>query len=127
MSDMLDFLAHRTYRHLFADQVIALNGTGLATVALALLAFELAGENAGMVLGTALAIKMIAYVGVALFAAAFAERLPRRAMLGVNAPVELAACRGRSTHGGGRCYARALRSRSKCLQRFGADCCPQLL
>lgn len=78
---MLDILAHRTYRHLFAAQVIALIGTGLATVALGLLAFDLAGDNAGMVLGTALAIKMIAYVGVAPVAAAFAERLPRRAML----------------------------------------------
>ena len=78
---MLDILANRTYRHLFAAQVIALIGTGLATVALGLLAFDLAGDNAGMVLGTALAIKMIAYVGVAPVAAAFAERLPRRTML----------------------------------------------
>lgn len=78
---MLDILSHRTYRHLFAAQVIALIGTGLATVALGLLAFDLAGDNAGMVLGTALAIKMIAYVGVAPVAAAFADRLPRRTML----------------------------------------------
>ncbi|WP_210545266.1 MFS transporter [Rhodoferax sp. PAMC 29310] len=78
---MLDILSNRTYRHLFAAQVIALIGTGLAAVALGLLAFDLAGENAGMVLGTALAIKMIAYVGVAPVAAAFAEHLPRRTML----------------------------------------------
>jgi H+ antiporter protein len=78
---MLCVLYNRTYRHLFAAQVIALIGTGLATVALGLLAYDLAGENAGAVLGTALAIKMIAYVGVAPIAATFAERLPRRAML----------------------------------------------
>ncbi|MGV3726430.1 MFS transporter [Hydrogenophaga sp.] len=78
---MLNVLSNRTYRHLFAAQVIALIGTGLATVALGLLAFELAGDDAGMVLGTALAIKMIAYVGVAPVAAAFAERLPRRTLL----------------------------------------------
>ena len=78
---MLGVLANRTYRHLFAAQVIALIGTGLATVALGLLAYELAGADAGAVLGTALAIKMIAYVSVAPIAAAFAERLPRRAML----------------------------------------------
>lgn len=78
---MLDILAHRTYRHLFCAQVIALIGTGLATVALALLAYDLAGDNAGAVLGTALAIKMVAYVGIAPVAAAFAERLPRRTML----------------------------------------------
>lgn len=78
---MLQVLGHRTYRHLFLAQVIALVGTGLATVALGLLAFDIAGADAGAVLGTALAIKMIAYVGVAPVAAAFAERLPRRAML----------------------------------------------
>lgn len=78
---MLHVLANRTYRHLFLAQVVALVGTGLATVALGLLAFDLAREEAGAVLGTALAIKMIAYVGIAPIAAAFAERLPRRVML----------------------------------------------
>jgi MFS family permease len=78
---MLSVLANRTFRHLFAALVIALLGTGLATVALGLLAWQLAGENAGLVLGTALAIKMIAYVTLAPVAAAFAERLPRRAFL----------------------------------------------
>ena len=78
---MLEILANRSYRHLFGAQVIALIGTGLATVALGLLAFDLAGADAGTVLGTAFAIKMLAYVGVAPVAAAFAERLPRRAML----------------------------------------------
>src|SRR5215204_401612 len=78
---MLQVLANRTYRHLFLAQVIALVGTGLATVALSLLAFDLAGANAGAVLGTALAIKMAAYIGVAPIASAFAETLPRRAVL----------------------------------------------
>lgn len=78
---MFDILGDRTYRHLFSAQVIALLGTGLATVALGLLAYDLAGENAGAVLGTALAIKMLAYIGVAPIASAFAERLPRREML----------------------------------------------
>ena len=78
---MLEVLANRTYRHLFLAQVIALLGTGLATVALGLLAFDLAGADAGVVLGTALAIKMLAYIGVAPVASALAERLPRRAVL----------------------------------------------
>ena len=78
---MLEVLANRTYRHLFFAQVIALLGTGLATVALGLLAFDLAGANAGAVLGTALAIKMLAYISVAPVASAMAERLPRRAVL----------------------------------------------
>jgi MFS family permease len=78
---MLAVLANRTYRHLFAAQVIALLGTGLLTVALGLLAFQLAGERAGAVLGTALAIKMVAYVTVAPFVGAFSAQLPRRAFL----------------------------------------------
>jgi hypothetical protein len=78
---MIDVLANRTYRHLFAAQVIALAGTGLLTVALGLLAFDLAGERAGVVLGTALAIKMIAYVSVAPVVGGFADQLPRRAFL----------------------------------------------
>ena len=78
---MLSPLWHPIYRKLFAAQVIALLGTGLATVALGLLAYDLAGADAGVVLGTALAIKMIAYVGVAPVANAFADRLPRRAFL----------------------------------------------
>ena len=51
---MLNILSNRTYRHLFMAQVIALIGTGLATVALGLLAYDLAGDRAGAVLGTAL-------------------------------------------------------------------------
>lgn len=78
---MLSPLINKTYRHLFAAQVIALIGTGLLTVALGLLAYDLAGTDAGAVLGTALAIKMIAYVGVAPVVSAFADRLPRRAFL----------------------------------------------
>src|SRR5438093_5514040 len=75
---MLSVLANRTYRHLFAAQVIALIGTGMMTVALGLLAFKIAGDEAGAVLGTALAIKMIAYVGVAPVVGGFANYLPRR-------------------------------------------------
>ena len=78
---MLAILANRTYRHLFAAQIIALIGTGLATVALGLLAWQLAGADAGLVLGTALAIKMVAYVTLAPLASALADRVPRRAML----------------------------------------------
>lgn len=78
---MLSVLANRTYRHLFLAQVVALIGTGLATVALGLLAYDLAGGNAGAVLGTALAIKMAAYVFVAPVVGAYASRLPRRAFM----------------------------------------------
>ena len=78
---MLGILSNRTYRHLFAAQVVALVGTGLATVALGLLAWELAGGDAGQVLGTALAIKMVAYVTLSPVAQAFADRVSRRTLL----------------------------------------------
>lgn len=78
---MLHVLADRTYRHLFTAQVIALLGTGLATVALGLLAYDLAGADAGTVLGTAMTIKMAAYVGVSPLVGTVATRLPRRSFL----------------------------------------------
>lgn len=78
---MLSILANRTYRNLFAAQILSLIGTGLTTVALGLLAYEIAGAEAGQVLGIALAIKMIAYVGVSPFAGAIAGWVPRRAFL----------------------------------------------
>jgi len=62
-------------------QIVALIGTGLATVALGLLAYDLAGGNAALVLGMVFAIKMVAYATVAPIAAALAERFPRRRVL----------------------------------------------
>ena len=53
---MLSTLLNPTFRHLFAAQIVALVGTGLA-------------------------IKMVAYVTLAPVVAAIAERLPRRAFL----------------------------------------------
>lgn len=78
---MLSVLRDRTYRRLFSAQVVALIGTGLLTVALGLLAFDLAGSNAGAVLGTALTIKMLAYVGLAPVINALVARLPKKPVL----------------------------------------------
>ncbi|WP_280181802.1 MFS transporter [Nocardia farcinica] len=72
---------HRDYRRLFAAQISALFGTGSTTVALGLLAYELAGADAAVVLGTALTVKMLVYVTVAPVAGAVAHRLPRRSFL----------------------------------------------
>lgn len=73
--------AHRDFRLLFSAQIVALVGTGLTTVALGLLAYEIAGSAAAVVLGTALTIKMVLYVVIAPLAAAYVDRLPRRAFL----------------------------------------------
>jgi MFS family permease len=74
-------LRNPAFRRLFAGQVASLFGSGLATVALALMAYSLAPDRAGSILGTALAIKMVSYVAIAPLAGALAARLPRRAYL----------------------------------------------
>ena len=74
-------LANATYRRLFGAQVIALAGTGLTTIALTLLAYDLAEQNAGAVVGIALALKMVVYVFGAPVITALARRLPRRRLL----------------------------------------------
>ena len=78
---MIGILRNPTFRALFSAQVIALVGTGLLTVGLGLLAYDLAGERAGVVLGMALTLKMVAYVGLSPVAQAVATRLPRKAVL----------------------------------------------
>ena len=78
---MLRILKHPVFARLFAAQVVALLGTGLLTVALALLAYDLAGARAGTVLGTALTLKMVAYVVLSPVLAAALAHLPRKAVL----------------------------------------------
>jgi predicted MFS family arabinose efflux permease len=76
---------YRDYQLLFSSYALALFGTGIAVVGLALLAFELAGDYAGAVLGTALAIKTAAYIVVAPAAAVIAGRICKRDLLiGLN-------------------------------------------
>jgi MFS family permease len=74
-------LANGTYRRLFGAQVVALAGTGLTTVALTLLAYDLAGDDAGAVVGIALALKMVVYVFGAPVIVGLAARVSRRRLL----------------------------------------------
>ncbi|WP_066908722.1 MFS transporter [Millisia brevis] len=74
-------LRDRRYRRLFGAQVIALVGTGLLTVALGLLAYDIAGDDAGAVLGTALAIKMVAYVAISPIIVAATSRLSPKVVM----------------------------------------------
>ncbi|MEO9904275.1 MFS transporter [Nisaea sp.] len=74
---MIGILSHSAYRHLFFAQALSLLGSGLTTVALGLLAYQIAGPHAGLVLGTALAIKMIAYVVLGPIGAALSTRFRR--------------------------------------------------
>ena len=78
---MISVLRHPSYAKLFAAQVVALLGTGLLTIALGLLAFDIAGGRAGIVLGAALTIKMVAYVAISPVMTALLARLPRKPVL----------------------------------------------
>ncbi|MBP1134392.1 MFS family permease [Arthrobacter sp. PvP023] len=78
---MFAVLRNGVYARLFCAQIVALAGTGLLTIALGLLAYDLAGRNSGAVLGTALTIKMLAYVGLAPVITALVARLPRKPVL----------------------------------------------
>ena len=78
---MLQVLKNPTYAKLFSAQVIALIGTGLLTVALGLLAFDVAGDDAGVVMGVAMTIKMVAYVAVSPVTTALVAHLPRKVVL----------------------------------------------
>ena len=79
--DQVSPLRIASFRKLFAAQVIALIGSGLSTVAMTLLAYDLAGGNAAAVLGTALACKMVAYVVFAPIAGGLAHRFHRKRFL----------------------------------------------
>ena len=68
---------YRDYNLLFTAFALALLGTGIAVVGIVLLAFDLASEDAGAVLGTALAIKTGTYVVVAPIAAVLTGTVPK--------------------------------------------------
>lgn len=82
-----------TFRRLYGAQVVSLLGTGLLTVALGLLAYDLAGPDAGRVLGTALAVKMVAYVVMAPVMRALVTALPAsRVLVGADVVRVAMAC-----------------------------------
>ena len=74
-------LSNPNFSKLFAAQIIALVGTGLSTVALSLLAYDMAGGRAGTVLGIALAFKMVAYVFFAPIISGLVHRISRKFFL----------------------------------------------
>jgi predicted MFS family arabinose efflux permease len=71
----------RAYRRLFAAYALALIGTGVGVVGLALLAYEIEGEDAGGVIATALSIKVFCYVVIAPVAVVIVGGLPRTPLL----------------------------------------------
>lgn len=97
-------LANRVYRHLYLAQISAFTGTGVMTVGLALLAYQLAGENAGAVLGIALSLRIVAFVLISPLFGAYAHLLPRRQVLvALDLCAQPQCCYCRSWMPSGRC------------------------
>ncbi|GGF60535.1 Predicted arabinose efflux permease, MFS family [Mameliella alba] len=79
-------IANPSFRTLFAAQVFSLLAIGLMTVAMSLAAYRIGGvAAAGQIVGFLLAVKMVAYVGIAPLAEAlFAGRRRKRVMIGLD-------------------------------------------
>lgn len=73
--------ANRDFARLFAAQVTSLVGSGVTSVALAAFAYQLAGRNATAVVGTALALRILAFVTLSPVAGVLADRVDRKRML----------------------------------------------
>nr|WP_228039839.1 MFS transporter [Nodosilinea sp. LEGE 07088] len=74
-------LRNPTFARLYAAQTINLVGDALTWLGLALLAFELAGENAGLILSGALTLRVAAYVVLSPLAGAIADRVDRKRIM----------------------------------------------
>lgn len=73
--------SNRPFVRVFAAQLASLLGSGVTSVALAVFAYELAGSSATVVVGTALTLRILAFVLFAPAAGILADRVDRRALL----------------------------------------------
>jgi MFS transporter, NRE family, putaive nickel resistance protein len=74
-------LQNPTFARLYSAQITNLLGDALTWLGLALLAFELAGENSAVVLSAALTLRVTAFVLLSPFAGVLADRLERKTIL----------------------------------------------
>jgi NRE family putative nickel resistance protein-like MFS transporter len=72
---------NRNFARLFAAQLASLLGSGVTSVALAAFAYDLAGGNATVVVGTALTLRILAFVTLSPLAGVLADRVDRKRML----------------------------------------------
>lgn len=86
MAARISPLANPAFRTLFAAQIFSLVAIGVMTVGMSFAAYRIGGVAlAGQILGFLLAVKMIAYVGIAPLAEAlFAGRSRKRVMVGLD-------------------------------------------
>lgn len=73
---------NRNYILLFSAQIVSLLGSGVTTVALAIFAYQLTGgESATAIIGTALFLRILAFLLFSQFAGVLADRVSRRKIL----------------------------------------------
>jgi MFS transporter, NRE family, putaive nickel resistance protein len=77
----LECLANPLFARLYLAQTVNLIGDALTWLGLALLAFELAGNQAGTVLAGALTLRVVAFVVLSPIAGAIADRLDRKPLM----------------------------------------------
>lgn len=73
--------ANRNFVRLFSAQLASLLGSGVTSVALAAFAYDMAGSNATVVVGTALTLRILAFVTLSPLAGVLADRVDRKRML----------------------------------------------
>jgi len=69
------------YLRLFSAQIISLIGTGISSICLTLIAYDLAGEDAGIVLSIIFSIKILTYIFLAPVFSTFAHKFRKRQTL----------------------------------------------
>jgi NRE family putative nickel resistance protein-like MFS transporter len=74
-------LRNPVFARLYLSQTTSLLGDALTWVGLALLAFELAGRQSGVILGAALTLRVTAFVLLSPLAGALADRVDRKLIL----------------------------------------------
>jgi NRE family putative nickel resistance protein-like MFS transporter len=80
-SHLFQSLRNPVFARLYCAQAISLFGDALTWLGLALLAFELAGKDSGIVLSIALTLRVTAFVILSPLAGAIADRLDRKKIL----------------------------------------------
>lgn len=83
-------LRNPVFARLYTAQTTSLLGDALTWVGLALLAFELAGKNAAVVLSVALTVRVTAFVLLSPLAGAIADRLDRKKIMVVTLVASIA-------------------------------------
>ncbi|MGH7564156.1 MAG: MFS transporter [Gemmatimonadota bacterium] len=73
--------ANRDFLRLFGAQLTSLIGSGVTSIALAAFAYELVGSDATVVVGTALTLRILAFILLSPVAGVVADRIDRKRML----------------------------------------------